>query len=548
MKKSIQTRLIVLMIAGIFLSSVLIGGLGLWFAIENLKHDSETIIELTADKDAAIINKMLDSVVQGTETIADYAIDNATDISTIVDKEQRKIFTKDLEKVLINAARNVVDARAVYIRYTPEITSYSEGLFYVKKEHGGEFYEEELTDINKYDPSDVEHVGWYYIPKANGKPTWIKPYYNKNIDVNMISYVIPLYKDGVFIGVAGMDIDFDCITHEIDNISVYNTGYAFLVDDDGRVMHHRDAAFGETPQDKDLAEKIMSVVNGERSGEIIKYIRNNKEKKMYGKTLVNGMCLFITAPSDEINAEILDLFINKIVVMVCVLALFLFLIIWCARGFVQPIKALNKTAQAVVEGNLDVDINIKSSDEVGELAQSLRRTVIHWKEYRDYINGLAYKDTLTGVKSNAAYLHDIKQLDEEIKNGDVEFAVVVIDINDLKVVNDTLGHDRGDKLIKNAAYILMEVFSEECTYRMGGDEFVIIFKDGLVRECQDYINKLNRLLAERNVYIHEDIEKISLACGMAIYEPGKDNCYSDVFKRADDVMYINKASMKSDKR
>lgn len=543
--RSIQTKLIVLMMTGIFLSSVLIGGLGLWFAVANLKKDSETIIGLTADKDAAIINRMLDSVVQGAETIADYAIDNAENIATIVEKERRDIFTKDLEKVMINAANNVLDVRAVYIRYAPEITAMSEGLFYVKDSHGGKFKVAELTDITKYSSDDVEHVGWYYIPKANGEPTWMEPYYNRNININMISYVIPLYKDGSFIGVAGMDIDFDCITREIDAISVYNTGYAFLVDHQGRMMHHHDQEFGSTVQDETLEKKIMEVVRGEHTEDIIDYTRNGKDKKMSGKVLTNGMCLFITAPSEEINAEIWDLMTHKIAAMCIVLIIFFILMTWCARSFVKPIRELNKSAQRVIEGDLNIDVKVKSRDEVGELANSLRLTVNYLKEYIDYINGIAYTDTLTEVKSNASYLNDVKQLDEKIQAKDAEFAVIVADINGLKTVNDTYGHDEGDRLIKNTAYILCEVFSKENTYRMGGDEFVVILTNEKSEDYEEYMNKLDKLVIARNEYISDPLLKISIACGGAMYNPEKDICYRDVFKRADDAMYINKAKIKS---
>ena len=69
----------------------------------------------------------------------------------------------------------------------------------------------------------MEHVGWYYAPKAAGKPLWLEPYYNKNVDMDMISYVAPLYKQGRFIGIVGMDMDFNLIVNDVSIISPYKT-------------------------------------------------------------------------------------------------------------------------------------------------------------------------------------------------------------------------------------------------------------------------------------------------------------------------------------
>lgn len=64
-----------------------------------------------------------------------------------------------------------------------------------------------------YDPDDLEHVGWYYIPVKNGAPMWMDPYLNENINIYMISYIVPLFaEDGTSIGIVGMDIDFSEIT------------------------------------------------------------------------------------------------------------------------------------------------------------------------------------------------------------------------------------------------------------------------------------------------------------------------------------------------
>ena len=84
------------------------------------------------------------------------------------------------------------------------------------------------TDLSLYDRNDTEHVGWYWQPYDAGKPIWMMPYHNKNNDIMMISYVVPLYCEGQFIGVVGMDFDYTVLTDRVKDIKVYENGFAYL--------------------------------------------------------------------------------------------------------------------------------------------------------------------------------------------------------------------------------------------------------------------------------------------------------------------------------
>lgn len=72
----------------------------------------------------------------------------------------------------------------------------------------------------------------------------------------------------------------------------------------------------------------------------------------------------------------------------------------------------------------------------------------------DYINSLAYTDSLTGINNNTAYLRDTAELRNGIEKGTADFAVAVIDVNGLKHINDTFGHEKGNELIIDAANTL----------------------------------------------------------------------------------------------
>jgi len=160
------------------------------------------------------------------------------------DDAYREEFTKQLESVAVNAANNTEGTVAVYVRFNPDFTPATSGLFWSKTNLNGSFQKLVPTDFSKYSPTDNEHVGWYYIPIKNGKAAWLAPYSNENINIQMISYVIPIYKDKETVGVVGMDIDFDIIKSMVDDVRIYDSGYAFLANDRGRSCSTRPIRLG----------------------------------------------------------------------------------------------------------------------------------------------------------------------------------------------------------------------------------------------------------------------------------------------------------------
>lgn len=166
-----------------------------------------------------------------------------------------------------------------------------------------------------------------------------------------------------------------------------------------------------------------------------------------------------------------------------------------------------------------------------EQFQELKRT---WE--------LAYKDALTGVKSKLAYVEESERIDREIGLGKSRrLAIAVFDVNNLKVINDTLGHDMGNKYIQEACRIICDTFKKSPVYRVGGDEFVVIL------ERDDYENR-EGLAKAFNQQIEQNVRNNSvvIAMGMADYVPGKDNSYKRVFGRADMEMYRRKRELKAE--
>lgn len=156
---------------------------------------------------------------------------------------------------------------------------------------------------------------------------------------------------------------------------------------------------------------------------------------------------------------------------------------------------------------------------------------------------IAYTDPLTNVKNKHAYVEEEERIDKLISENNMEdFAVVVFDLNGLKMINDTKGHDAGDEYITNACKTIVNYFGSKNLYRFGGDEFVALLFG------ENYTNR-TKTITEFEHYIEEclDTDKPIISSGMSRYRKGIDNTYHAVFYRADKIMYSRKEILKEHK-
>lgn len=156
---------------------------------------------------------------------------------------------------------------------------------------------------------------------------------------------------------------------------------------------------------------------------------------------------------------------------------------------------------------------------------------------------LARRDDLTGTKNKTAYLELVRSVQSNIDNGIdyLTFAVVVCDINGLKEINDTEGHQAGDEYIRRCAKLICDIFAHSPVFRIGGDEFVVFVRGGDYAFKSDLFEKLRKKVLE-----NKNIKGMPVvASGISSYDPASDKTVKEVFERADNMMYENKRDLKN---
>ncbi|HSB00204.1 MAG TPA: GGDEF domain-containing protein, partial [Anaerolineales bacterium] len=156
------------------------------------------------------------------------------------------------------------------------------------------------------------------------------------------------------------------------------------------------------------------------------------------------------------------------------------------------------------------------------------------KKAEEYLRFLGTHDVMTGLYNRAFFEETIQKLESQHQD---PISFIVVDLNELKIANDTFGHHTGDKLIRRAAEVLKTSIEEEYTVaRIGGDEFIIIMPGADAETANRIIERVQSLIAINNKYYHEPL--LSLSLGAATSVPGLS--LEKIISLADDAMYRNK--------
>ena len=253
----------------------------------------------------------------------------------------------------------------------------------------------------------------------------------------------------------------------------------------------------------------------------------------------------------------------SVILIICVI----FLLTFIYKRYISKLEHLKKSMKDYSESKnasiaSEIEKQVAGKDEISVLALQASSMILELENYMksllktaqelrdtqqkaDNLSELAIKDALTGIRNKTAYDEEVKKLEWKMSDENLEFGIAMIDLNFLKKINDTFGHDKGNIAIKKLCYIVCHVFEHSPVFRIGGDEFVVILQNGDFEKRDSlytiFNSKLDSLAAETDL---EPWEKVSASIGIAVYDKLIDSNVDNVFKRADKAMYLRKKEMK----
>lgn len=265
---------------------------------------------------------------------------------------------------------------------------------------------------------------WYDACVETGTTVLTEPYVDLETEKVILSAVTPVFDDstGEMIGVTGLDVSMEHLTEVMGEYKIGNNGYVFLVTSEGTIIYHPQ----EDMQQKNIADADVSqnVADAVKAGkeQFLKYKVGGTTKYGVAEPVGDlGYIVISNMPFSEYYALLIRMIIILVVLFVAGIVLIVLSIRQSAASLSKPIMELNHTAQQLAEGDLDVLLEITSEDEIGELGDSIGRTVARLKEYIVYIDETAevlsrIADGKLGIELKNDYVGEFQKIKDALIN------------------------------------------------------------------------------------------------------------------------------------
>lgn len=549
--KSLRSKMLAIAVLPVIFCTIVIGAIGV-NSISNLMtmYSEEVLISL-ANEQGATMDKVFENVEHSCDIMSTVVSEKVSSIEDLADPDFINDFNTYAREVILNLAANSEYADSMYIRFNPKYAGGLSGIFYIRngqlEQKNATWEEAPLTDLSNIENESSDVYAWWNEPVSKGQPVWVMPHEDNVLKVDAISYCIPVYVKGELVCVAGVDTRVSVVAKYLKSINIYETGSAFLTNEDEYIMYHpsqeNPGVAGRIERDSEEISKILK--NIPKDKQLTFYTNpDNEYIALADKELTSGMHLIVSARTEDIYADRHKMIIRMLMGMVLILAILIIFVSLFIKKLIKPIRELINASEQISKGNIDAVIlqEYKRDDEIGRLNESLRNTMSFLRKYINRVNSLAFTDLMTGVNNKTSYLENISKMNDEINQGCAKFSITVFDVNNLKYVNDTYGHEFGDKLIMGASKTICSCFKHSMVFRIGGDEFAVISTGEDYDNREDIVERFkNKVRA--GIPIGKDYDLV-IACGMSVYEENDLN-FDDVFNRADKAMYLDKTELKS---
>ena len=390
--KSLRNTLILSILLPILVVFILLGFVFMQFMEKKSTKEGDAAMESSAVQMGSAVDTIL-SEIETRIGVIELAVTDIPDQDRIQakDLDYFKSFEGNMNNLLVDGTKDIPGLVASYVRYDPALTYGTSGTFYTDTDGDGKLEAVTPTDLAAYEPTDTEHVGWFYTPLANKKATWMEPYFNANISKTIISYVVPFYlKNGDNYGVTGVDFDFAYLDDLLKKNQKYEGDSSFLINAEGKILYHAQYQNGENFQEiedgkyadafKEMQDKDHGFVH-EGSG---------KSSILMGFTTLENGWKIVTVPSyHEIYGSLESFKLTFTVFSVLFAAFMLVLAVLVGNRIAHPIVKLSKSVERMSQGALDEKITVKDQTEIGALAHSLESLGEQLKNYKLYIGEIS---------------------------------------------------------------------------------------------------------------------------------------------------------------
>jgi len=269
-----------------------------------------------------------------------------------------------------------------------------------------------------------------------------------------------------------------------------------------------------------------------------------------GVELADGLYLYALLPASEVGSGSRGFGIAMLGVMLVTVLITAGTLLLALNHIVErPIALIQRAANAITRGNFDKHPLIDSSDEIGSLASSFSDMSASLRASNDHVQFLAYHDSLTGLPNRSMFRKQLSRIVRQAEREHQRLAVLFLDLDDFKRINDTLGHRLGDDMLRRfsdsvreelrAGDVIPRVGDEQTDHlfaRIGGDEFVVLLKNVADEYAPRNVARRLCSLMTQPFIVDEHELYVSTSIGIAMY-PEDAASADDLIKNAEAAMH-----------
>lgn len=535
---SLKRKVLAVCLAGMILMALCVGGISLW-TISHLTYDYEIQnMNHIVDTKATIIN---DELLRS-ENVVDYAANSVSreikDPAKLRDPEFQQRMAEFVDNDFQNAKTDLNIIYSYYLYYPSANVSALWKASDDRDEHFYDVLERQRDENSRVIP---RHVLSFAYLMDEGQASWTQPYYSTYLKRYIISYLSPVYKDGVMVAIIGVDLDFQAF---IDRLYAKPSegeehGMIILSDATGTVEYSPKKPLGVPLADKDIhlvdtSDKVAEASQTDNT--MVTYTWDGQQSIAGIKGLRNGMNFIDLRQIPQIYDRTRKAFMQMGFGLVAVCILASLLPLYMISRLSERLQLVIEAAKEVGEGNYDVKLHDTQPDDIGELSRNFQAMAEKVAAAQGNLTYMSQHDVLTGILNRMGL--DKEVADWLMAHPASHGALVSLDLDGFKFINDLHGHMAGDEALRTLARDLVESFGhDQIIGRNGGDEFVVFMKDTEPEQAEKVIKAFSSKV--KTFTYDGETHAFSVSIGYTLYK-GDGTSLSRLFHQSDTALYAVK--------